>query len=239
VSRPSAAPPAEKIGEHRYRIGQVTVDTAARTAQLPCRVNMQKGMIEYLAVASEGKLHESALRVDAEPLHLHLALLLLGLEPGPRPRYQGDPTLPVPAAPPDGSSSSQSSWVEARVEWRQGGRERSARLEEWAWDIPARRPMAPVAWLFTGASPPRPGPVLTEQRSIVATYRDPDAVLNNPLPTGGDDTVYKVNERVVPPVGTPVTLVLRPVSPKQHGGTETRRHGEGNEHSTFVEGRGT
>src|SRR6266511_579597 len=86
ASHPSAAPPAEKIGEHRYRIGQVTVDTAARTAQMPCRVNMQKGMIEYLAVASEGKLHESALRVDAEPLHLHLALLLLGLEPRPRPR---------------------------------------------------------------------------------------------------------------------------------------------------------
>ena len=52
------------------------------------------------------------------------------------------------------------------------------------------------------------------QRSVIATYRDSDAVLNNPLPTGGDDTIYKANERVVPPVGTPVTLVLRPAPPK-------------------------
>jgi hypothetical protein len=165
-------------------------------------------------------LHESVLQVDAEPLHLHLALLLLGLEPGTRPRYQGDPQTPLPASPPregksaeDGASSG-TSWVEARVEWRQGGQERSARLEEWAWDIPAKRPMPAVAWLFTGATPPGPGPVLMEQRSVIATYRDPDAVLNNPLPTGGDDTIYKANERVVPAVGTPVTLVLRPAPPK-------------------------
>jgi hypothetical protein len=148
-------------------------------------------------------------------LHLHVALLLLGLEPGPRPRYQGDPLSPL-GVRKKGTAGGESNplperaWVEARVSWQAGGREREARLEELAWDIPASQPMAPVAWLFTGAAVPGRGPWTMEERSVVATYRDPDAVLNNPLPSGGDDTVYKANERLIPPVGTPVTLLLRP-----------------------------
>jgi hypothetical protein len=219
-------PPAEKIGDHRYRIGRVIVDTAARVAQVPCRVNMRRGVIEYLAVAADGKLHESVLKVEAEPLHVHVALMLLGLEPATRPRFQGDPELLPPA--PEGSAGAG---VEARVTWRQDGKQRSARLEEWAWDIPARRPMQPVAWRFTGVAPPGDGPTTAEQRSVVATYRDPDAVLNNPLPSGADDTVYKANERVVPPVGTAVMLELRPAAKSKTPGAatvlvfETRRNG--------------
>src|ERR1700731_2169644 len=99
-------PAAEKIGEHRYRIGRVLVDTAEKIVRVPCRVNMHRGMIEFMAVASEGKLHESVLLAEAEPLHIHLALLLLGLEPGQGARYHGD--LETPSGP----------GVEARVEWK-------------------------------------------------------------------------------------------------------------------------
>jgi hypothetical protein len=173
---------------------------------------MNRGMIEYLAVATEGKRHESVLLVEAEPLHVHLALLLLGLEPGPRPRFQGDGAS-VPPSPTAGQSSPGAAYeVNARVEWRTQGRDFAARLEELAWDIPARRPMASIAWVFTGVSPPHSGPRTMEERSVVATYRDPDAVLNTPLPTGADDTIYKVNERLVPRVGTPVTLWLSPAA---------------------------
>src|SRR5690242_5020870 len=66
----SQSSPAEKIGEHLYRLGSVTVDTARKRVRVPCRVNMSRGMIEYLAVAAEGKRHESVLLVEAEPLHV-------------------------------------------------------------------------------------------------------------------------------------------------------------------------
>jgi hypothetical protein len=218
-NNPSAA---EKIGDHRYRIGQVMVDTAAKVVQVPCRVNMRRGMVEFMAVASEGKLHESVLLAEAEPLHVHLALMLLGLEPGRGAQYHGD------LAPPSGPS------VEARVEWQAPpnrwpaaagsapsspatGRWCSARLEEFAWDIPARRTMPPVAWIFTGTMLPVPGPRTEEERSVVATFRDPGAVLTNPLSTGADDSVYKANERLVPPAGTHVTLLLRPTELTKNG----------------------
>ena len=57
--------------------------------------------------------------------------------------------------------------------------------------------------------------------NIVTTYHDPATIIDNPLDSGGDDTVYGVNSRLVPRVGTPVTLTLRPAGPPP--GTERRQ----------------
>jgi hypothetical protein len=191
-------PEAEKIAENVYRIGQVVVDTRERTVTCAGQVNMLRGPIEYLAVTPSGKRHESVLTLDLEPMHLQVALLLLGLEPGGNLRHQGD------SQPPTGAP------VRIEVRWRAGGRERSARLEEFAWDIPKRRPMEAHAWTFTGSRVTDAGFAASREGSLIASYRDPYAILNNSLPTGADDTVYKVNERIVPPVGTRVSVVLRP-----------------------------
>jgi hypothetical protein len=199
-------PEAEKITENVYRIGQVVLDTKARTVTCDGQVNMRKGMIEYLAVTPDGKRHESALVLELSPVHLQVALLLLGLEPGGGIRYQGDSQAPRGDA------------VEIRVQWREGGKSHEVRLEEFAWDIPRRRPMPPHPWIFTGlrtgrdgapARPARPSPAGEWEGSLIASFHDPSAMFNNPLAEGADDTVYKVNERLVPPVGTPVTLTLR------------------------------
>lgn len=199
----ASSPEAEKITEHVYRIGRAVLDMKARAVTCEGKVNMRKGVIEYLAVTPEGKRHESVLVLDVEPVHLQVALLLLGLEPGGGLRYQGD------SRPPRGSP------VEVRARWTSGGRSREVRLEELAWDIPRRRPMEPTVWIFTGMPPG--GPEVSEG-SLIASYRDPKAILNNPLPTGDDDTVYKANERLVPPVGTPVTVTIRDARPAASDG---------------------
>src|SRR5262249_42273320 len=72
---------AERITDNLYRIGKVIVDLKARTVSCEGKVNMQRGLVEYFAVASHGKLHESVLELDVQPLHLQVGLLLLGLEP--------------------------------------------------------------------------------------------------------------------------------------------------------------
>src|SRR5207248_7137329 len=98
--RAQPAPPrlpadAERISDNVYRIGKVIVDLKARTVTCPAKINMQRGLVEYLAVATRGKLHESVLEVDARPLHIQLALILLGLEPRGGLRYQGDTKQPL------------------------------------------------------------------------------------------------------------------------------------------------
>lgn len=196
---------AEKIGDELYRIGKLTVDLRAQRAVCRGWVNMPRGTIEYLAVAPGGKLHESILCLDVRPLHLQLGLILLGLEPKGGLTVQGDTKRP------------QGSPVAIYVAWQRrsaaapgGVRAVKVAAEELAWDLRRNRPMAPNAWVFTGSIVDRDGFVADRELSLVATYRDPAAIVNNVLPTGSDDTVYKVNERIVPPRETPVTVTFQP-----------------------------
>lgn len=186
------------MGEDRYRLGKLVVDLKAKTATCTGSVNMLRGTVEYLAVAPQGKRHESVLVVDVRPLHLQLGLILLGLEPRGGLRYQGDTQVP------------QGAPVEISVAWTRNGRRVRVAGEDLAWDIGKKRPMERRAWVFSGSSVDADGFVADRELSLVGTYRDPAAILNNRLPTGSDDTVYKVNERVVPPLGTPVEFIVSP-----------------------------
>ncbi|KPL12060.1 hypothetical protein AMJ85_02150 [candidate division BRC1 bacterium SM23_51] len=184
----------ERIGEGRFRIGNIVLDKTSQTLRLPAQVNMQKGIIELVACSSGGKLHESLFLAHVEPYHLHLALLLLGLNHKGGVRFQGDGTQP------------EGDRVVIFVE-RDGRRQR---VERYIWDIPRKATMEPTGWVFTGSKfvDGQFGAQLT--RTLITTYRDPYTILDNPLPTGADDTVYEVNSQVTPSVGTTVTLVIRP-----------------------------
>lgn len=192
-----APPVAERLGEDRYRVGKLIVDTRARTAVCPGRVNQVVGTVEYLAVSPGGKVHESVLVLDVRPLHLQVGLLLLGLEPKGGLRYQGDTQAP------------KGSPVALSVSWKRGARSVRVPAEQLVWDVVKKRPMEANPWIFSGW-PEDPREIAAEELSLVATYRDPAAILNNALPTGSDDSVYKVNQRVIPARGTPVTVTFSP-----------------------------
>ena len=49
-----------------------------------------------------------------------------------------------------------------------------------------------------------------ELGSLITTYHDSTAIVENPLPSSRDDTLYEANPDTVPPVGTPVTLIISP-----------------------------
>ena len=79
-ARPGA-PPIVVLDDHRRKIGETLVDLKARRIEVPARVNMVQGILEYFSCASTGKLHEAVLEQLDRPSHLHLALLLLDQEP--------------------------------------------------------------------------------------------------------------------------------------------------------------
>ena len=195
---PQLPPDAERIGEDLYRVGKAVVDLKAKTLTCTGKINMQRSTIEYLAVAPRGKLHESLLEIDVRPLHLQVGLILLGLEPKGGLRYQGDTQAP------------KGSPVDIWVAWQRGGRKVKVRAEDMAWDMVKKRPMPPKAWVFSGSLIRDGEFVADEELSLVGTYRDPAAIINNVHPSGSDDAVYKVNERIVPPMGTPVTFIVTP-----------------------------
>jgi len=200
-ARGQAPPPeAEKIGEDLYRVGKMRVDLKAKTAVVAGKVNMQRGLIEYLAVGLQGKRHESLLTVDVRPLHFQVALILLGLEPRGGIGHQGDSAAP------------QGAPVDVSVSWQRAGRRVRVPASDLVWDVDRKAPLARDAWVFSGSRTDKRGFAADFEESLIATYRDPAAILNNALPSGTDDTALKVNERIAPPIGTPVTLILAPAA---------------------------
>lgn len=177
-----------------------------RTLEVPGWVNMQSGPVEVFACAPEGKTHESVVVLDCVPSGLHAGLLALGLEPG----------QPVEGSTQAESREPRGDRVEIRVRWTGGdGEMRTVRAEDWIWDQKRGAAMEPTEWIFTGslqlASPGVTGGgtyAANYVKSLVTTYRDATSVLENPWQDGVDDTAYYSNDKVVPPVGTAVTLVF-------------------------------
>lgn len=195
---PKLPPEAEKITDNVYRIGQVILDVKAKTVTCEGKVNLQKGAIDYLAVASKGKLHESVLELNAEPIHLNVALLLLGLKAGENLQEHGDPT------PPKGDR------VEILVSWDENGKRREVRIEELAWEYEKKRPMERTSFVFTGGRIVDGKFTPNEERSLIAVYSDADTILNNPLPSRLNHDAYSINEKLTPKVGTKVRVVFKP-----------------------------
>ena len=195
-----ATPAVERITDSLYRIGKALVDTKTRTIVCPAQVNMDNGSIEYLAVAPGGKTHESLLLVDVRPLHLQLALLLLGLEPKNVLTRQGEKTTPKGAP------------VDLFARWRDTqGNLHEAHVEEWVMDT-SGRPMPTHTWVFTGSRIIPQGFEADLEKSLVAVWHDPAAILDNPL-SGGAINAYIVNTKRVLKRATSIELIIKAAEP--------------------------
>jgi len=158
---------------------------------------MDKGLLEYLIVGETGKVHESLLRTRVEPYSLQIALLMIGLEGSTNPLMeQGDPRKP--------EGDPVSIWIQ----WKKGGRTESLRIEQWVFNKADGSPMKPTEWIFTGSIISDGVFMAQVEKSIVAVFHDPVAIIDNPLPEGASDEIWFVNESKVPPVGTEVTVII-------------------------------
>jgi hypothetical protein len=202
--RDSAATLIEKTGEHTFRIGMVHGDRKARTLLIPAQVNAREGLIEYALVTRQGKIHESLLVTDADPLHVQMAALLLGISP--------------PAGKP------QPHEVRIEVEWATNGPMRKVPLEDCialAKDMPGNTTggtMTRGPWNFTGSQIDSGGFVAAREGSLVSLIEDPAAVIVNPRPGREDDSLHVPNAAALPADGVPVTIRVVLIPPASSSG---------------------
>ena len=191
----------KKISEGVYQVGTVVLDTNKKEVVMQGEINIATGdtTIEFFACGLLGKSHESVLIIHAEPLSIFAALGLLELKPGMNLEVQGDPHEPKGAN------------VQVWVEWKQGEKIVSKTARELVWNKLTGQPMQKTHWVFTGGRVINNLFTPQHYHNLIAVYRDPDSILNNPLPGGTDDRTYRVNTDVVPPKGTKVKVIIRPI----------------------------
>ena len=69
--------------------------------------------------------------------------------------------------------------------------------------------MKPTKWIFTGSYISDGVFAAQVEKSIVAVFHDPVAMIDNPHPEGASDEIWFVNEAEVLPVGTPMTVTVQ------------------------------
>ena len=187
----------QKLDENNLVIGNLRLNSQTREILVPGHINMNSDLIEYFAVTAYGKTHEAVVVLDIQPMHLQLGLLLLGLEYGQNLGFQGDTVMPL------GDS------VYIYLGWLDENQDTTIyEISELIVDYQNNQPMPSTAWIFTGSFLHDGHYMADMDGSIIATYSDPVAILNNPLSGRMDDTVYGANERLLPPAGTPVFMKI-------------------------------
>lgn len=182
-------------------LGSVKLDSATRTVTVTGWVNQASGIVELLACGPRGKVHESIFVLAVNPLDLQAALLLAGLRGGEvMPGLGLGPALGSP--------------VDMWVEWTdpETAELRRSRAETFVRDIEADAPLPDGPWVFTGSVVYNGRFKALAEESLVATFWDPFAIVNNPYTNGGDDHACYVNTDLVPPEGTPITYTFVPAA---------------------------
>jgi hypothetical protein len=177
---------------------------------VPGHILVRKGVIELFGCAESGKAHETVVQIETDIQALDTALTLSGLKRGRLPKVMG------------ADDPQQGSRVIILIQWEDpNGKTVTHRSEDLVVSVSREKPMPRVGWTYVGQwteviDPTTPTlerrhKVLacTGTRSLVTTFRDRSALMDNPLPEAEDDTQFASNYMVLPRSGTPIRIIFR------------------------------
>lgn len=213
-------PNVEKIDENKFRVGKVTFDKSTREVGFPARVNMTEGLLEFLVVHENGKVHESLFITDTSPTDINLALTLLrytaSRELYPLPNGTGGVTDKFPEVPEDVKAAAR---VALFVEYEDSGTKRRLPANEWIQHAVKSTHMPSGPWVYGGSEFHNGKFVPEATGDIIAIFVAPSALLNYPGDDNRDDTVWLVYPKRVPAEGTHVQIII---APYQNSATPTK-----------------
>lgn len=165
--------------------------------------------LELFICAEGGKDYESVAVVRCRPQNIQLALILFGLKEGKGPEYFGDPTRPT------------GDLVLVFIEWQKDGKTVTYRAEDLVIDTRTNKTMPRAGWVFTGSKfvdeidydtrKPTGNKLYLANatKTIIATYHDPAAIIDNPTESGGMGSIYLPNKDIMPERGTKIKVIIR------------------------------
>ncbi len=189
----------------------VTVLTEAHEVRIDAVACLDEGWLEQVACSPGTREHESLIVVKALPSQVHAALLLAGFEPGAPGRWTQDGT-DLRLEPPTGDR------LEVFVSYVKDGAAVEEPIGAWITDDGGAR-FPEVPWVFGGSviarNPEWMGPgehyVADQTGSIIGLVTFGDEVIGWSTVMSDQEAVQPLEWKVgdVPPVGTPVVLIVR------------------------------
>jgi biopolymer transport protein ExbD len=189
----------------------IVIDTRAREVRLEGQVCLREGGLELLVCSEGTREHESVVVVKAKPSHVSFALAMLGLKEG-RPGFE---TAGGTFSPPAGDEVDIS--VRFTIEKKEGAAATTEVREAPAWNLmrlagSEATPIRPLEWVYVGRQSKEALAAADREGTVVCVSNFPEAVLDVPFESTdvNADLLYAANPDVVPAVGTPAEVVIRP-----------------------------
>ncbi len=211
VSLPKLPEPAEATRlSPKY---DVWLDAKRGAVLVDGQVSLRRGMLEMFACIRNTKEHESVVTADTQAFLVHAGLLRLGAEPG-------HPAQFVPEfKPPAGTE------IEVTVEWRDAeGKAHTAKAQDWIRDLKAGKAMT-YPFVFAGSrfwTDEDTGKQYyqAEGGDFICVSNFGTAAFDIPVESSqsNDALEFEAYTERIPPLGTPVRLVLTPVLKKAESG---------------------
>ena len=163
-----------RVSETSYRIGEIIIDTAARTLAVTGTIN-DASTLEFVATTLNGlKGYESAVTLNTNAISFNAAMLLLGVDParGKPSKVQFDPD------PPGGDP------VEITVSWSVSGKPRTEPIETLIFDRERKTTLPRGPWVYTGSqfvTTADQRVYLAEQDGVLIGFmHGPQSIIDNP-----------------------------------------------------------
>jgi hypothetical protein len=213
---PSPPPHLREVSPGIFDYKGILLDKQHGQISFPAMVNQREGLIEYLLVNEKGKVHESLFSTRALPVDLHVAMLLVGLKEDEHANAnESVPPSAIDSAYLQAAPKLKGSDVRISVTWTDGSQRRTMAAEDWILNLQTNQPMAPGPWTYNGSLVQDGVFLASEELSIIAVITDPTALVNNPRAGYDNDEIWQVQDKVVPPLNTPVELTITLAAPPQ------------------------
>ncbi len=210
---PPAKPVVRMVSPGVYEVGRVRLDQKALSISFAGKLNMKRGLLEYLLVNSKGASHESLLVTEVGATDIHVAMLLLGAKGGAMvaeaPPAQLDARYFRTAPKLTGDT------VFITVKWKEKEVEKTALIEDWLFNESAQEMIEHGPWIYNGSMIYEGRFLAQVESNLVALVTSPTALINNPRKGNDNDQMWNVNGDATPGIGTPVEIIFKLVPPTE------------------------
>ena len=197
-------PPTKRVAE---LANGVRVHWKQRRVEVDGKVTLREGALELFACSPRTREHESIVVVKSRPLRVYEALRLLGVDPGKPVTYDERTRRWLP---PSGDR------LDIKVRWSADGATHITDVGAWMRDAATGKSVGKLEWVFSGSTPASNGEITADDEGTLICVVDfPSAIIAMPkLRSADNDELWvEADPAKIPPIDTPVTLLISPVDP--------------------------
>ncbi|WP_265594023.1 YdjY domain-containing protein [Haloferula sp. BvORR071] len=205
-------PAAKELDGDRLQVGEVIFNRKTREIRFPAAVNMTDGeILEFAIVHSTGKVHESLLITEVPAIELNVAFKLLRYPESPEfyAEREADGT-PSNRFPEVKQETKEGSRIDIGVEWKEGDKTRTAKINEWIAHGTTGESMPADPWVYGGSMIYKGNYLAQATGDTAAIYLSNSALINYSGKDNNSDEVWFPFPKRVPPEGTKVTVIITP-----------------------------